>query len=84
MLSLARGEDILCRYGGEEFVLVMGKRLARTMLERAEKIWPGREEPGDRVRWAARRSRHPVRGIAMFSEHGENGQAVLQSCRRRL
>src|SRR6267142_1967914 len=41
MLSLARGEDILCRYGGEEFALVMAHASPATMLERAEKICLG-------------------------------------------
>jgi diguanylate cyclase (GGDEF)-like protein len=79
MLSLARGEDILCRYGGEEFVLVMANASPGTMLERAEKICRGVKSleiecDGRRV--------GPVTlsaGIAMFPEHGENGQAVLQA-----
>jgi diguanylate cyclase (GGDEF)-like protein len=79
MLSLARGEDILCRYGGEEFVLVMANASPGTMLERAEKICLGVKSleiecDGRRV--------GPVTlsaGIAMFPEHGENGQAVLQA-----
>ena len=79
MLSLARGEDILCRYGGEEFALVMAHASPDTMLERAEKISLGVrnleiESDGRRV--------GPVTlsvGIAMFPDHGANGQAVLQA-----
>src|SRR6185436_1169792 len=41
MLSLIRGEDILCRYGGEEFVLVQAKASADAVLQRAEKFREG-------------------------------------------
>jgi diguanylate cyclase (GGDEF)-like protein len=79
MLSLARGEDILCRYGGEEFALVMAHASPGTMLERAEKICLGVqnleiESDGRRV--------GPITlsvGIAIFPDHGESGQAVLQA-----
>ena len=79
MLSLARGEDILCRYGGEEFALVMAHASPGTMLERAEKICRGVqnleiESDGRRI--------GPVTlsvGIAIFPDHGESGQAVLQA-----
>jgi diguanylate cyclase (GGDEF)-like protein len=79
MLSLARGEDILCRYGGEEFALVMAHASPATMLERAEKICLGVqnleiESDGRRV--------GPITlsaGIAIFPDHGESGQAVLQA-----
>src|SRR3989441_2172121 len=77
MLSLARGEDILCRYGGEEVALVMAHASPGTMLERAEKICLGVqnleiESDGRRV--------GPVTlsvGIAIFPDHGESGQAGL-------
>jgi len=79
MLSLARGEDILCRYGGEEFALVMAHASPATMLERAEKICLGVQNleiecDGRRV--------GPVTlsvGIAIFPDHGASGHAVLQA-----
>ena len=79
MLSLARGEDILCRYGGEEFALVMAHASPATMLERAEKICLGVqnleiESDGRRL--------GPITlsaGIAIFPDHGGSGQAVLQA-----
>ena len=78
MLSLARGEDILCRYGGEEFALVMAHASPATMLERAEKICLGVQNleiecDGRRV--------GPVTlsvGIAMFPDHGKSGNEVLR------
>lgn len=41
MECLARSEDILCRYGGEEFVLVMANASPETLQERAEELVAG-------------------------------------------
>lgn len=41
MECLARSEDILCRYGGEEFVLVMANASPETLRERAEELLSG-------------------------------------------
>src|ERR1700694_3037633 len=73
------GEDILCRYGGEEFALVMAHASPGTMLERAEKICLGVQNleiecDGQRV--------GPVTlsvGIAIFPDHAESAQAALQA-----
>ncbi len=78
MLSVARGEDIVSRYGGEEFVLVMAQAPQGTVWERAEKLRRGVQEleieyEGQRV--------GPITisvGIGIFPEHGESGQAVLR------
>ena len=79
VLSLRRGEDILCRYGGEEFVLVMTHALPRAVWERAEALREGvqglKVEHGDRQIGAITVSI----GIAMLPGHGDSGQAVLQA-----
>ena len=77
MLSLARGEDILCRYGGEEFVVVITNTSSATVLERAERLRLGVQElklecdgrPVGPVTLSV--------GVAMFPDHGENAQEVL-------
>ena len=77
--SLARGEDILCRYGGDEFVLVMTHASSRAVLERAEALRNGVrqlkiEHEGLDI--------GPVTlsvGIAMLPDHGESGQAALEA-----
>jgi diguanylate cyclase (GGDEF)-like protein len=79
LLSQARAEDIPCRYGGEEFVLVMAHASPATVRERAERLRAGVqalaiEHDG--------RSIGPVTlsvGIAMFPEHGDNWRAVLEA-----
>lgn len=79
MLSLARGEDILCRYGGEEFVLVMANALPETVRERAERIRSGvsalQIEYDGRVIGPVTASI----GIAMFPDHGGSGPSVLRA-----
>jgi diguanylate cyclase (GGDEF)-like protein len=79
LLSLARAEDIPCRYGGEEFVLVMAHAAPATVRERAERLRLGVQELN--IEFDGR-SVGPITlsvGIAMFPDHGENGQAVLQA-----
>lgn len=79
MLSLARGEDILCRYGGEEFVLVMANALPETVRERTERIRLGVQSLEIKHDGG---SIGPVTvsiGVAMFPDHGGSGHAVLQA-----
>jgi diguanylate cyclase (GGDEF)-like protein len=75
--SLTRGEDIFCRYGGEEFVLVMVNTSARGVWERAEMLRSG-------VR--ALRIEHDGRmigpitlsiGIGMIPDHAEKSRDAL-------
>ncbi len=77
LLSLTRGEDILCRYGGEEFVLVMTNASARAVWERAEALRVGVQEL--KVEHESRQI-GPVTlsiGIALLPDHGESWRAVL-------
>jgi len=78
MLSAARGEDIVSRYGGEEFVLVMAPALQSTVWERAEKLRRGVQEL--EIEYEGRRV-GPITisvGIGMFPDHGESGHEVLR------
>ena len=76
-LSLTRGEDIFCRYGGEEFVLVLVNTSERAVAERAEALRAGVKalqimHDGQRI--------GPITlsiGIAMIPGHAEDGQAAL-------
>lgn len=79
ILSLTRGEDILCRYGGEEFVLVMTHASPRAVWERAEALRQGVQEltvdHGDRRIGPITLSI----GIAMLPDHGDSGRTVLHA-----
>ena len=74
-----RREDVACRYGGEEFVLILAKPLWRLSVS-------GPKQSG----WNSRRSRYVYRGqmlenvtvslgVAMFPEHGATGRDVLRA-----
>jgi diguanylate cyclase (GGDEF)-like protein len=79
MGSLARGEDISARYGGDEFALVMTQATQQIVLQRAEAL-----RQGVRNLEIGRNGQQlgPVTlsvGIALFPDHGASAQAVLQA-----
>ncbi len=79
MRSLVRNEDILCRYGGEEFALVMANAAAATVQQRADLLRSGVPQLSIEV---GKRAVGPVTlsiGLASYPEHGSTAQAVLQA-----
>jgi diguanylate cyclase (GGDEF)-like protein len=79
MLSAARGEDIVSRYGGEEFVLVMAPATQGAVWERAEKLRRGVQDL--EIEYEGRRV-GPITisvGIGIFPDHGESGQEVVRA-----
>lgn len=80
----SRHEDIACRYGGEEFTLIMPEADLQAACERAEAI---------RVAVEAMRIRHlgqelpPVTvsiGVASFPLNGRDGDSLLRSADKAL
>jgi diguanylate cyclase (GGDEF)-like protein/PAS domain S-box-containing protein len=78
-----RAGDIACRYGGDEFVVVLSDVTNTTAFERAEKLRMGIA------------SHHIVHrnekvnvsvsvGIAMFPDHGSSGEVLLQKADQSL
>ena len=79
MESLSRTEDILCRYGGEEFVLVMTNMAPANLRQRAEALRAG--VPKLRIEHE-QRPIGPITlsiGLAIFPDNGDNAYAVLQA-----
>ena len=79
LLMAARGEDIVCRYGGEEFVLVMSHAPHNTVLQRAEVLRQGVGELA--IEYEGRRV-GPITvsiGIGIFPDHGDTVEAVLRA-----
>jgi len=79
VLSLTRGEDIFCRYGGEEFVLIMVDTTARAALERAETLRAGVQEL--QIEHDGRKI-GPLTlsiGVAIIPDHAPDGQAALKA-----
>ena len=79
LLMAARGEDIVCRYGGEEFVLVMAQAPHNTVLHRAEKLRQGLQQLG--IEYEGRLV-GPITvsiGIGIFPDHGDSVEAALRA-----
>ena len=74
----SRDEDIACRYGGEEFTLILPEADPLTVLARAEAIRAGVE--GMRVMHLGQEL-PPVTvsiGVAMFPQHGGLGERLMR------
>jgi diguanylate cyclase (GGDEF)-like protein/PAS domain S-box-containing protein len=79
LLNQVRGEDIACRYGGDEFILILPDASPQVTFQRAEQIAK-----------LARRSYLQLDGqnlsavtlsigVAVFPEHGETSTAILKA-----
>lgn len=74
-----RGEDIACRYGGEEFTLILPEGNAEVIQQRAEALREAikRMEVLHRGRPLGRIT--ASLGVAIFPEHGRTGESLLQA-----
>jgi len=82
--SGVRGEDIVCRYGGEEFVVILPEITKRSALDRAEIL---RKEIGDltvRFRGEALRQVTISVGLAMYPENASDSEDLLRNADRAL
>jgi diguanylate cyclase (GGDEF)-like protein/PAS domain S-box-containing protein len=79
-----RGEDVPCRYGGDEFVVILPDASQKTTYERAQLICEH-----------ARQFRHTFEGktldavtlsigVAIFPEHGSSNTAILRAADNAL
>jgi diguanylate cyclase (GGDEF)-like protein len=74
-----RAEDIACRYGGEEFALILLDASAEDTEERAKLL---RDET---ARLRVEYGQQPLGnvtisvGVAVFPEHGETAEALLKA-----
>jgi diguanylate cyclase len=83
LASSTRKEDIPCRYGGEEFVLLMPGMSATAALERAEALCAAFSEvvvpsPGGEIRTTV------SIGVAVFPEHGDDLDALTHHADQAL
>ena len=81
--ALSRAEDILCRYGGDEHLIVMHDTSAHTAVERAEQFRKAIAET--RVSHAGRIFEITCSlGVAVFPDHGATIEEVISVADRAL
>jgi diguanylate cyclase (GGDEF)-like protein/PAS domain S-box-containing protein len=78
-----RQSDIVCRYGGEEFVVLMPEIDFGTALSRAEDLRAAFENSVLDYEDEKLRATFSA-GVASFPQHGENGDMILQAADRAL
>jgi diguanylate cyclase (GGDEF)-like protein len=74
-----RSEDIACRYGGEEFTLILPEAPVEVVTERAERL---RKEIAELRVQQRGQTLGPVTvsfGLAMYPDHGRTGEALIHS-----
>lgn len=72
-----RGGDIACRYGGEEFALILPEVSPATLRRRAEQLREGIKRIIVPYQGRNLDTLTMSLGVAMFPEHGATGQRVL-------
>ena len=72
-----RSEDIACRYGGEEFLLVMPGMALETIRERAENLRQAVKALKIKYQGRFLKSTTVSLGLAMFPEHGHTPEEVI-------
>jgi diguanylate cyclase (GGDEF)-like protein/PAS domain S-box-containing protein len=84
LLGQIRGEDIACRFGGEEFILILPDASMDAILDRSNQI-------KESIRSLAIEHRHKSLGrvtisigIAIFPDHGSSAKAVLRKADEAL
>ncbi len=79
-----RIEDIACRYGGEEFVLLMPGAREETVVCRAKQIMEAVRELDVRYKGETLRSLTISCGVAVFPNHGHNWSDLTEAADRAL
>jgi diguanylate cyclase (GGDEF)-like protein/PAS domain S-box-containing protein len=79
LASHIRQEDIACRYGGEEFVLILPEASLDVTLKRAEEIRQGVAQLHVSHRGQVLNGITVSLGVAILGEHGANGEDLLRA-----
>jgi len=74
-----RGSDIACRYGGEEFALILPETSLENARGRAEQLRAGIKQLNVQHNGKVLDTVSLSLGIAMFPEHGPTSQEVLNA-----
>ncbi len=84
LASQIRAGDIACRYGGEEFILILPEASLEVTAERAERIRLGARKLNIKINNISLGEITLSVGVAAFPEHGLNGASVIRSADEAL
>ncbi|HLG52734.1 MAG TPA: diguanylate cyclase [Steroidobacteraceae bacterium] len=84
LMSQVRGSDIACRYGGEEFTLILPETSQDVACQRAETTRAGVKQLAVHHRGQSLGSLSLSLGVAVFPEHGLNGDVLLRHADQAL
>ena len=84
LASNVRSGDIACRFGGEEFILILPDTPLEVTHERAEQIWEGVQNITLNHRGSILRPLTLSVGIAVFPLHGESPDDLLRAADNAL
>lgn len=79
LLTHIRGEDIACRYGGEEFLILLVEASLEDTVQRAEQLRQGVRHLSVRARSETLGSVSLSLGTAVFPDHGDSVEALLRA-----
>ncbi len=79
LLKQVRREDIPCRYGGDEFIIVLPDASRVVTCERAEQICKYAKQSQFQFEGQALELLTLSLGVAIFPEHGSTGAAILKA-----
>jgi len=74
-----RGDDIACRYGGEEFIVILPDASLEISRQRAEQLREGVKRLSVHHRGQPLGTINLSLGVAVYPEHGITAQALLRS-----
>jgi diguanylate cyclase (GGDEF)-like protein len=74
-----RGEDLACRYGGEEFLLILTDSSLQDTCKRAEELREGIKALDVRHRGVTLGPVSASLGVAVFPEHGVTADALVRA-----
>jgi diguanylate cyclase (GGDEF)-like protein/PAS domain S-box-containing protein len=74
-----RAEDIACRYGGEEFTLIMPEAPMEIAMERAEKLREEVKELRLEFRGQSLGAVSASAGVAIYPQHGSTADALINA-----